>query len=568
MGRSSRARLGAGSPRRFNALRGEELLVLAVLVGVALRLHQLGSQVIADDEWHALDLLGSQRSYPFRSILMHFGTDDVCIPLTLYYKLASVTVGISEWVVRMPSLAAGLASLVVFPLLIRPLHGRRVATIFAWLLAVSPMHVYVSRNARPYAIALFLTFVALMAFHSCWTTSGSRARWRYVVCAVLAPYFHLTTLPVVLFPLVLAFAARLVRISRAGDRMSNRALIGTASALAGGLLLLLGPPLLSDWTAIHDKVTSQPLNLYSFWGALELMIRAGRLYLATLGLALVGMIVLYRRDRLLALSLGVLLMIPFAVVIAFHPLGMTDPIVNARYALVCLPLLLWLVAVGLVVIGRRLRTVFPPAGVLTPAAWLLATGLSSPLVRNEYTPNNWTNHAIFQYYLDMNPGENVHLRTAHAALMLKILQAPVSPFYTELGRLPPMSLNLLEAPWFYQWQFNPFPIYQRVHHQQDFVGFVDDRTNPARLGEVPLSDGRFNFRRFVHVLDEKDLCAKHIDLVLFHKDLAKEVEATPLLTRPRMVPKLIAYYVAHYGRPAYDDPTLAVFDMRGPCGRR
>ena len=483
--------------------------------------------MIADDEWHALDLLASQPSYPFRSILVHLGTDDVCIPLTLYYKVASVTLGISEWVMRAPSLAAGLASLVVFPLLIRPLHGWRVATMFAWLLAISPMHVYVSRNARPYAISLFLTFVALMAFHAYWTASGPRAKWRYVVCAALAPYFHLTTLPVVLFPLLLALAARLLRISKGGYRVSNRDFVGTALALAGGLLLLLGPPLFLDWNAIHDKVTSQPLNLYIFWGALELMLRAGRLYLATLGLALVGTIVLYRRDRLLTLCLSILLIVPFAAVIAFRPFGMTDPIVTARYALVCLPLLLWLVSVGTVALGEQLETVFRPAGVLAPAASAARDRTLSPLMRSQYTPNNWTNHAIFQYYLDMNPAENVHLQTAHAALMLKLLQAPVSPFYAELGRLPPNSLNLLEAPWFYEWHFNPFPIYQRVHHQQNFIGFVEDRTNPSRIGEVPLSDGRFTFRRFVHVLDQKDLCAKNIDLVLFHKDLAGEVRPYP-----------------------------------------
>jgi len=373
----------------------------------------------------------------------------------------------------------------------------------------------------------------------------------------------------VLFPWPLAFAARLLRISGGGGRVSNRALVGTALALAGALILLLGPPLFFDWKVIHSKVAKEPLSLYKFWVALELLIRAGRLHLPTLGLALVGMIVFYRGDWLLALGFSILLITSFAIVIVVRPMGMGDPIVIARYALLSLPLLLWLIALGIVSIGARLETVFRPAGLLVPAAWLVAMGLSGPLRGTDYVPNDWTNHALFQYYPDMSWQNDDRMRTPQMSVMLRTLRtATVSPFYAQLGRLPPMSLHLLEAPVFREWHYNPFPVYQRVHRQPTFVGFVDDRSNPTHSNEVPLSDGRFTFRRFVHVLDEKRVCEAHIDLVLFHKNLAREIGVpTPTDLTPT-VPKMIAFYIQHYGPPVYEDARLAVFDMRAPCGRR
>jgi hypothetical protein len=117
----------------------EPLFVPAVLVGAVLRLDQITYQIVGDDEWHGLQvaLYGS-----YEWILTHFGSNDHCIPLTAYFKLMSETVGLSELVMRAPALLAGLASLVVFPLLVRPWVGRRASVLFAWLLALAPLHVY------------------------------------------------------------------------------------------------------------------------------------------------------------------------------------------------------------------------------------------------------------------------------------------------------------------------------------------------------------------------------------------------------------------------------------------
>src|SRR5262245_27554152 len=67
--------------------------VSAILVGTALRLYQLGDQILADDEWHALH---AARDLGFAEIAKYFGGADISIPMALLYRAALKTVGLSE----------------------------------------------------------------------------------------------------------------------------------------------------------------------------------------------------------------------------------------------------------------------------------------------------------------------------------------------------------------------------------------------------------------------------------------------------------------------------------------
>ena len=88
------------------------LWLLAVLAGAALRLYQIRDQVLVDDEWHALHALLAGGPL---DVLLSFGASDHSIPLTLYDVLLERTVGLSELGMRLPSLVAGIAALVVDP---------------------------------------------------------------------------------------------------------------------------------------------------------------------------------------------------------------------------------------------------------------------------------------------------------------------------------------------------------------------------------------------------------------------------------------------------------------------
>ena len=175
------------------------LAVLAFVAGVWLRLYQLRTQTLIDDEWHAVRMLiGSDAA----GIVTHFGYADHCIPLTLYYRWLYDLGVLSEWQMHLPLLIAGIALMVLAPLLLRGALTWPVRAVWLALLAISPVLVYLSRTARPYALDCLCAFVAIVAFHR-WRNGGGR-RWAvaYVVATVAAAWLHVLTVVFTLWPFV------------------------------------------------------------------------------------------------------------------------------------------------------------------------------------------------------------------------------------------------------------------------------------------------------------------------------------------------------------------------------
>ncbi len=107
-------------------------------------------------------------------ILTHLDYADYSIPLTVYFRGLYDTVGITEWGMRAPMLVAGIALVAVAPLLARPWASAPVRATWAVLLAVSPLLVYMSRTARPYALTALLATLALIAFERWYRGEGRR----------------------------------------------------------------------------------------------------------------------------------------------------------------------------------------------------------------------------------------------------------------------------------------------------------------------------------------------------------------------------------------------------------
>src|SRR5258708_7950513 len=136
-------------------------LALAIGAGVWLRLDQLASQLLLDDEWHAVYRVVHDAP---GAVWLDFGHSDSSIPLTLLYLLEANVTGLSELGMRLPMLGAGLATLVLFPWYAARRVGHAEAVLFAAFLAISPLLYFFSRTARPYALTLLLVWVAHVAF--------------------------------------------------------------------------------------------------------------------------------------------------------------------------------------------------------------------------------------------------------------------------------------------------------------------------------------------------------------------------------------------------------------------
>lgn len=534
-------------------LRAEASLALACLVGLVLRVHHLRDQILVGDEWHALHKTAEAG---FAGIFTSFGVSDHSIPVSAYYELAAMTVGLTDVVVRAPFLAAGMAQVLVLPLLVRHGAGKALSDAWAWFLATSPLLVFYSRFARPYAVSTTFSVLALFAFMAWWRDRRRAQAVLYAGSVLIAGGCLVIALPFALAP----FPFHLARLARArgeSARRDVRALLGLAAMTAVPLALVLGPAVSGDSRALTAKVGSgfgageHATTLLSMLAGVD-----GAWNVVVLGVGIAGALRLRQRaPAWLPLVLAAAALQLLCVVL----LSPGHPITFARYALPALPILLLLPAAGTLALSERL----PPrvsrvAGVaLAPFVAALPL-LAGPLRVLAHGPDNWTANHLHFAIGDRRSGVEVRIRR-------------VPEFYRELARLPERSVTLIEAPLVVPMALNPLPYYQRIHRQRTRIGLVNGLgAEQRRYGEMPHDFPRLESRNFVYLADLVRMRAPPGDYVVLHRDLGTEVavETAPLLAT--VVPLIaldpepvIAALRARFGAPVHEDESITVFALRG-----
>lgn len=425
--------------------------VLAFIAGAWLRLWQLHSQVLLDDEWHAVRMLIGADA---KTIATHFGYADYCIPLTLYYRWLYDHGALSEWRMHLPLAVAGIAMLAVLPWLLRDRLAWPVRAVWVALLAVSPLLVYLSRTARPYALDCLCAFVAIVAFER-WDRER-RAGWAiaYVVATVAAAWLHLLTIVFTLWPFVW-FGVPALRDARRRSPRAFVRIVVLAVATVAALALVLVPPLLGDWRAMAAKAGAGAVEGDTLYRALLMAFGiSSPLLLAAMAVALgLGIWRVWKRDRRFAayvLSMGVAGVVTVAL---SHAAWIQHALTFVRYSLPVVPFVLLFVAEGIVFVVAQLRLqVAACAAALLAIAGLVAAG---PIPRYYYFPNQLMGDALFQldYARDYNP---------YATLAKP---GPVPAFYRDLASRPPGSITLVVAPSRLHSNYLPDVWYQPIHRQ-------------------------------------------------------------------------------------------------------
>ncbi len=546
----------------FAWFRREWLWVLAFLVGSGIRLWQFPSQVLADDEWHAIRTACIKS---FVEILSDFSVS-AAIPLAFWHKVMFATVGLSEVSIRLPLLVTGLASLVVLPWVARRHVGAETCRVFAVFLAISPLLIYYSRYARPYSISLLLSFVGLVAFYRWWT--GGLRSWAalFTVCTVLSTYFHLTALFTMAAPFAFGVADLLLRRRVEERRPTLLALIVTGASCGLGLALVLAVPVAHDWGAIAHRAGTSSVGLDTLVHSMALFAGTGHLLVAALFTAVVilGLVALWQRDA----RFTILLLWSCFVAVIGSWLSMAAavhvPIVFARYTLVLLPVLLLLAAAGL---GRIASAVKNRAGSVwaaaVPVVCLVALFAQGPLPATYARPNNWTNHAIYQYSYDPQGPFSY----AHDLRPLRI-----SKFYRQLAEQPQGSLVIVEAPFFYEWHNSPYAFFQEVHGQHVRAGLLGFQCHQKRAFSLP-QQGRHRLRisTIVNISRPETLAAAEADYLVLHKNLRKELprKAYQIARVPNSniplessIGECVSAFRELYGPEIFEDQDIFVFALR------
>ncbi|HMC51088.1 MAG TPA: glycosyltransferase family 39 protein [Solirubrobacterales bacterium] len=221
---------------------------LTVLAGV-LRFATLGvqsyhhdeivtaSRILRDGFWHAMDAVGFSESAP-----------------PLYYAVAwlwTQLTGTGEFGLRTVSAAAGVATVPVAYLLGAELSSRRAGIVAAALVAVNPMLLWYSQEARAYALFVLLTALSLLYF----VRALDRGRRRDSLAWGIASALALSTHYFAAFPI----AAEALWLLRRRRREAGGAFPGIWIVAVAGLLLT--PLLLHQSSFAHAEWISN----FSLW---------------------------------------------------------------------------------------------------------------------------------------------------------------------------------------------------------------------------------------------------------------------------------------------------------------
>lgn len=346
------------------------LLVGLVALAIALRMWRLGQWGFDGDEIYTLrDSLNPRLSNPrpLLYLLNHY----LILPL----------VPLDELGLRLLPAFFGLLAVPVLYLITRRLVGKRAALFTALLVAVNPMHVYLSQYARYWSLVFLLSAVYPFAIYL-----GARdhnGRWLALglVSGVLAVLAH----PVSVFPVAGLAVFLLLQLRRdVVARLWSQKTVRWAVFL-GGILFLAAAvrsiDMLQGWISQHDTSTRVPDHLRDgprSPGVKQLAILLGFVDGLTLPVALIGALGLYlvwqQRSRPLGLLLACMLVVPVTIILL---LSFRTP-VGVNYLLPATPV----VFIGAGVFLDRMANVdlgFRPGWLLPAAitAIVIASGMPS-----------------------------------------------------------------------------------------------------------------------------------------------------------------------------------------------
>ena len=187
------------------------------------------SRILRDGFWHAMDAVGFSESAP-----------------PLYYAGAwawTQVTGTGEVGLRSFSALAGVATVPVAYLLGAELSSRRSGLLAAALVAVNPMLVWYSQEARAYALFVLLTAISLLYFVRTLDRGSRRDSLAWGIASALALATHYFAF----FPI----AAEALWLLRRRGRRSGGAFPGLWIVAGGGVLLT--PLLLHQTTLSHAE---------------------------------------------------------------------------------------------------------------------------------------------------------------------------------------------------------------------------------------------------------------------------------------------------------------------------
>lgn len=128
-------------------------LLLATVLAAALRLFHLNAQSLWVDELLTWQMIRPGLDLVFTTQML----DSIQGPLLQAVLWPLIRWQDTDWVLRLPSLVAGIALIPLFGVVVTRMLGTRAARLAVLLLAISPFHIWYSQEGRGYAFLMFFS---------------------------------------------------------------------------------------------------------------------------------------------------------------------------------------------------------------------------------------------------------------------------------------------------------------------------------------------------------------------------------------------------------------------------
>jgi len=484
------------------------LVVLAI--GLWLRFWQLDIQILIDDEWHALHRLMTADYGP---IFLSLGHADYSIPLTLLFKFLALTVGLEEWQMRALPMLAGCAAIVVIPRLLADWLDRDEHLLLGGLIAISPLLVHFSRYVRPYALVVLMGLAAVILLWLWWHHGG---RWRALLFCVITPlciWLHALSALFIGAALVWFGVAGLIEARRGDWRQLGRLLAVGGLATAASCALLL-PPILADPWSIAAKAGIDRPDAITVIRSWELVLGTAGNPLALVGLVLAGIGAwrLWQRDHLFLLYWAWMLAVALVGLMLLEPAWIQNALVLVRYLAIAQPVMLALVAVGVVstahaVAGLAGRPARPAMVLSVGVAFIAAFWLAGPLPRVYSGINQFTNAVRYQVDYDFE-----------RSVFHDIMSPVKTPAVYDRMAAEPGDWEIVEAAWYFESNNTPISEYQVEHQMPIRVGMISGLCSNWTWGELkPGGPHRIDLARFVFLSELIERGPRGNRFVVFHR---------------------------------------------------
>jgi uncharacterized membrane protein len=248
----TRANAGADLPPAAAARTRWLVSSLAAVAALAalVRLPGLGSTGLWIDE---VIEVNAARDYDGLGIVHHLmvGNDPASPLAYLFMDLWLPVAGRSEVLLRLPFALFGVMTCVLWPVLLRPWLGDRLALAGGVLMALSPFEAWYAREARLYEPLLMLTVLALLCLDRAVRRSSTAWLAGWVLSTAACFYTH----P---FGMLVPGSAALLALA---TRRSPRILVAGVAALA----------LCAPWMSVNLSRAGSPIGTPRDWGAADVL---------------------------------------------------------------------------------------------------------------------------------------------------------------------------------------------------------------------------------------------------------------------------------------------------------